>query len=57
MRKYCLQGAIGWLVAGAVVSAVFSIEVGPVAWWVMAVVSPYVIAYFIGAIVNWNEVD
>ncbi len=48
--SYFLQGAIGWLVAGLIVSFVFSTTVGPGAWWMMLAVAPYTIAYTIGAI-------
>jgi hypothetical protein len=55
MRTYCLQGAIGWLVAGAFISWLISTTEGPGAWWIMLVVSPYVIAYGIGVGVYWRD--
>lgn len=48
--SYYLQGALGWLFAGLIVCCMFSTTIGPGAWWVMLAVSPYVIAYGIGAI-------
>ena len=43
--SHCLQGMFGWLIAGIIVSALFSTTAGPGAWWVLAVVSPYVVGY------------
>lgn len=55
MRNYCLQGVIGWLVAGAFVSWLFSTTEGPGAWWIMLAVSPYVVFYGIGIGVHWKD--
>lgn len=55
MRNHCLQGAIGWLVAGAFISWLYSTTEGVNAWWIMLVVSPFVLAYGIGIIVHWRD--
>lgn len=39
------EGVIAWLLAGTLLSALFSITAGPGAWWVLATVSPFILAY------------
>lgn len=45
-----MQGAVGWLVAGLLVSALFSLTQGPAAWWLLVVVSPFVLIYGLAAV-------
>lgn len=45
MLGHNVEGALGWLAAGLVVSTLFSITHGPAAWWLLAVVSPFALTY------------
>ena len=45
-----MQGAVGWLVAGLLVSALFSLTHGPAAWWLLVAVCPFVLIYGLAAV-------